>query len=244
LSCSNASPIESPKHCPNTLTKIPQRDGYLSLFSHLYFNLPKQFRDVGILPNPPFFPFVLKQRCRTGESLRRLPSASTSDSHCAFASCCALLLCPSCCPLWLVVVPPLVTLPPPIHLHLHLSLHCHLSLCPYCTSCPADCCIDSHHAAAFRPPAPLPLIAPPPLTAPLLRLLSGWLLPLFWSRCHLPFSYASASHCAPLAPLVRLVVGSPLIMPPPSPVASASDSHCAAAPHRLREKLRQTWSTT
>ncbi len=34
LLCSNASPIESPKRCPNTLTNPPQRDGYLSLFSH------------------------------------------------------------------------------------------------------------------------------------------------------------------------------------------------------------------
>jgi hypothetical protein len=34
LLCLNASPIESPTCCPNTLTKTPQRDVYLSLFSH------------------------------------------------------------------------------------------------------------------------------------------------------------------------------------------------------------------
>ncbi len=121
LSCSNASPIESPNCCPNTLTKIPQREGYLSLFSHLYFNLPKQFHAVGILPNPPFFPFVLKQRRRTCESLRHLLTAGASDSHRAFASCCAPLLCPSHCPLWLVVVLPLITPLPPVRLHLRLS---------------------------------------------------------------------------------------------------------------------------
>jgi hypothetical protein len=43
LSCSNASPIESPKHCPNTLTKIPQRDGYLSLFSHFVLQSAKAY---------------------------------------------------------------------------------------------------------------------------------------------------------------------------------------------------------
>ncbi len=43
LSCSNASPIESPKRCPNTLTKIPQRDGYLSLFSHFVLQSAKAY---------------------------------------------------------------------------------------------------------------------------------------------------------------------------------------------------------
>ncbi len=132
MSCSNASPIESPKRCPNTLTKIPQRDGYLSLFSHLYFNLAKQFHAVGILPNPPFFPFVLKQRRRTGESLQRLPSAGASDSCRAFDSCCAPLLHPSRCPLWLVVMSPLVTPPPPIRLCPCLPAHCRLSSRPSC----------------------------------------------------------------------------------------------------------------
>jgi hypothetical protein len=231
LSCSNASPIESPKRCPNALTKKPQRDGYLSLFSHLYFNLPKQFHAIGILPDPPFFPFVLKQRRRTGESLQCLPSAGASNSRCTFASCCTPLLCPSCCPLWLVVVLPLVMLPPPVRLRLCLSSHRRLSLRPSCASCPTDCCVNSCHTAAFHPSAPPPLIAPPPLTAPLLRLLSGWLSRHFLSRRCLPSACAFASHCTPLAPLVWLVVASPLATPPPPPVACASAFHCAAASH-------------
>ncbi len=45
LSCSNASPIESPKCCPNTLMKIPQRDGCLSLFSHFVLQSAKAYCD-------------------------------------------------------------------------------------------------------------------------------------------------------------------------------------------------------
>jgi hypothetical protein len=45
LSCSNASPIESPKRCLNTLTKIPQGDGYLSLFSHFVLQFAKAYCD-------------------------------------------------------------------------------------------------------------------------------------------------------------------------------------------------------
>jgi hypothetical protein len=130
-----------------------------------------------------------------------------------------------------VVVSPLVTLPPPICLRLCLSLHRRLSPCPSRASCLAGCCIASCHTAASRPPVPPPLIALPPLTAPLLRLLSGWLSRHFSSRRHLPSTCASTSHHTPLAPLVRLVVASPLITPPPPPVACASASHCAAASH-------------
>ncbi len=86
----------------------------------------------------------------------------------------------------LVVATPLVTPPLSVHLRICLSLHRRFSLCPSCASCPADCRIDSRHAAAFHPPAPPPLIAPPPLTVPLLRLLSGWLSHHFLSCRHLP----------------------------------------------------------
>jgi hypothetical protein len=132
----------------------------------------------------------------------------------------------------LVVALPLVMLPPPVRLHLRLSSHCRLSLRPSHPSCPAGCHVASHHAATSRPPAPPPLITLPPLTAPLLCLLSGWLSRHFSSCCHLPSTCASASHCTHLTPLVRLVVASPLVMPPPPPIACASASHCATASHR------------
>jgi hypothetical protein len=102
--------------------------------------------------------------------------------------------------------------PPLVRLSLRLSLHRHLSSRPSRASCPAGCCVTTHQANASRLPAPLPLITPLPLTAPRLCLLSGWLLR------HLSSSCASASRCAPLAPLIRLVVASPLITPPPPPV--------------------------
>jgi hypothetical protein len=172
----------------------------------LCLKMTQLFRAIGILPNPPFFPFVLKQRCRTGESLQCLPSAGASDSHCAFASCCAPFFCAPlvvhsgwlscrllscrclsyacaaashctttshCAPLAplvrLDVVSPLITLPSPVRLRLRLSLHRQLLLHPSYTSCLAGCCVTSCHAATSRPPAP------PPLIAPLSRLLTGWL---------------------------------------------------------------------
>jgi hypothetical protein len=81
--------------------------------------------------------------------------------------------------------------------------------------------VASCHATASRLPAPLPLIAPPPLIAPLSCLLSGWLSRCLSSHRRLPSACASASHRtatyyrAPLTPLVRLVVASPLVIPPP-----------------------------
>jgi hypothetical protein len=129
----------------------------------------------------------------------------------------------------LVVVSPLVTLPPPVRLHLRLSSHRHLSSHPSCASCLSGFCVASCHAATSRLPAPPPLIAPPPLTVPLWRLLSSWLSHHFSSCRHLPSACASTSHCTPLAPLVRLVVASGT-MPPP-PIACASASHCAPASH-------------
>ncbi len=121
--------------------------------------------------------------------------------------------------------PLLIALPPPVRLRLRLSLH------PSRASYPDGCRIASCHTAAPHPPAPPPLIAPPPLAAPLLHLLSGWLSRHFSSRRHLPSTSASTYHCAPIMPLVRLVVASPLVMPPLPPVACASASHCAAASH-------------
>jgi hypothetical protein len=132
----------------------------------------------------------------------------------------------------LVVVLPLVTLPPPVRLRLRLSLHRRLSSHLSCASCPSGCRVASRHAAASRPPAPLPLIPPPPLTTPLWRHLSSWLSRCFSSCRHLPSACASASHHTPLVSLVRLVVASQLGMPPPPPVTCASASHCAAASHR------------
>ncbi len=69
-----------------------------------------------------------------------------------------------------------------------------------------------------------PLIRPPPLVrlrlhlsshCHLSRLLSGCLLHRLLSRRRLPSACASAYHRAQLAPLVRLVVASPLVTPPP-----------------------------
>jgi hypothetical protein len=85
----------------------------------------------------------------------------------------------------------------------------------------AGSCVASCHAAASCPPVPPPFIAPRPLIAPLLCLLSGWLSRRLSSHCCLLSACASASHCtttyycAPLTPLVWLVVTSPLIMLPP-----------------------------
>jgi hypothetical protein len=78
----------------------------------------------------------------------------------------------------------------------------------------------------ITPPPPvclrLRLITSPPLTVPLLRLLSGWLSHRLLSHRRLQSTCASASHCtaashrAPLKPLVWLVVTSLLItLPPP-----------------------------
>ncbi len=142
-----------------------------------------------------------------------------------------------------------------------LSLHRCLSSCPSCASYPAGCCVPLRHAATSRPPAPPPLIALPPLIAPLLRLLSVWLSRCLTSCRRLPSACAStshciaASHCTPLTPLVQLVVASLLITPPP-PVClrlclssrpscasclagccvtswhATTAFHCAAASHR------------
>ncbi len=80
---------------------------------------------------------------------------------------------------------------------------------------------------ASRLPAPETLVAPSPLVAPLccapLFVHSGWLLCHLSSRhrissaCASASHHTAASHCDPLAPLVRLVVALPLITPP-SPV--------------------------
>jgi hypothetical protein len=123
----------------------------------------------------------------------RLPSACASASHCTAASHCAPLT-----PLvQLVAALPLVTLRPPIHLHLHLLSHCRLLLHPSYASCQAGCCVTFRHAATSRPPAP------PPLIAPISRLLSGWLSHHLLS-CH---------HRLPLPVLPPLIVPPPLIAP-------------------------------
>ncbi len=137
--------------------------------------------------------FVLKQRRRTGESLRCLPSAGASDSHCA------PLLRPSRCPLLLIVVSPLVTPPPLVRLRLCLSLHRRLSSRPSRPSCPAGFRVASRHTAISHPPALPPLIVLPPLIAPLSRPFSGWLLRHLSSRRRLP------SACPP--PLIALLHG-------------------------------------
>jgi hypothetical protein len=154
----------------------------------------------------------------SGWLLHHLLSCLHLLSTCAFTS----HLAPLTPLVWLVVVSPLVTpLLPPICQRLHLSLFCRLSLCPPCASCLAGSYVISCYAAASHLPAPLPLIAPPPLTAPLSSLLSGWLLHHLSSRHRLPPACTSASqctatsHCTPLARLVRLVVASPLITPMP-----------------------------
>ena len=84
---------------------------------------------------------------------------------------------------------------------------------PSCFSCPAGCCVTSHHDKASHPLAPLPLVTPLPLAASLLcHSLSGWLLHCLSScRCLPPTGvstacHANASSCAPLVPLVLLVV--------------------------------------
>jgi hypothetical protein len=168
----------------------------------------------------------------------RLSPACASASHCTAASHCAPLT-----PLvQLVVALPLVTLPSPNRLRLRLSLHRHLLLCPSCASCQAGCCVASGHTAVSRLPALPPLIAPAPIIAPLLHLLSGWLLRHLSTRRHPPSACVSASHRAscpasccitychaatstshctaashhtPLVPLIQLVVVSPLVTPPP-----------------------------
>ncbi len=187
----------------------------------------------------------------------RLPPTSAFASHCTAASHRAPLM-----PLvWLVVTSLLVTPPCPVRLrlrlslgpsrascpagchitschtttasrclHLCLSLCCRLSMHPSYASCLAGCCVTSCHAATSHQPAP------PPLLAPLLRFLSGWLLCCLLSHRRLPSTCTSASHCAaashhaPLAPLFRLFVASPLVTPP-SPVCLPSASHCITASH-------------
>ncbi len=52
LSCSNASPIEIPKRCPNTLTKPPKEMGICLCLVILYFNLPKHIA-IPAQPPPP-----------------------------------------------------------------------------------------------------------------------------------------------------------------------------------------------
>jgi hypothetical protein len=147
-------------------------------------------------------------------SCSRLPSTCASASQRISASHCTPLL-----PLIrLVLASPLIMPPSPVRLHLCLSSHCRLSLQSSCTSCPAGCHIASHHSAASHPPGPPPLIALLTLTAPLSRLLSGWLSRHLLSRCGLPSPCASASHGASLMPLVHLVVTSPLVMPLPPPI--------------------------
>jgi hypothetical protein len=122
------------------------------------------------------------------------PSHSTAASHCT----------PIAPLVWPVVASPLVMPPPPVDLRFCLSLHC-----------PAGFCVTSHHATPSGLPAPPPLIVLLPLIAPLLCLLSCWLLRHLLPCCHLPSAWASASHRTPLAPLTRLVVASPLATPPP-----------------------------
>ncbi len=79
----------------------------------------------------------------------------------------------------------------------------------------------SHHYRLLLP-APLTLIVLPPLIASLSHLFSGWLLHHLSSRHRLPSTCASASHCttashgAPLAPLIPLIVASTLVTLPPS----------------------------
>jgi hypothetical protein len=83
------------------------------------------------------------------------------------------------------------------------------------SSATAICRVTSCHAAASRPPAPPPLIATPPLIAPLSCLMSGWLLCCLSSRQRLPsagasnFCHAIASGCTPLVRLFTLAVRRP-----------------------------------
>jgi hypothetical protein len=78
----------------------------------------------------------------------------------------------------LVVTSSLLMLMPPIHWCLCLLLHCHLLLQPSHASCPAGCCIASCDADASHPPVPPPHVALPPLVAPIMCLLFGWLVRL------------------------------------------------------------------
>ncbi len=88
-------------------------------------------------------------------------------------------------------------------------------------------------------PAPPTLVTPSPLVATLcctsLIVHFGWSLHHLSSRRHLPSAWASASasHCTAAfhpAPLVRLVVVSPLVTLP-SPVRLHTTSHCTATSH-------------
>ncbi len=163
---------------------------------------------------------------------------------------------------------PLVTPPPLVRLRLRLSSHRCLSLCPSRASCPAGCPVASRHTAVSHPPAPPPLIATPPIIVPLLCLLSGWLLHYLSSRCHLLSACISASHPAscpagccvtschtavsashgttashstPLAPLIQLVVASPLITPPPPvPLRLRLSAHRYLIPRPSHDKRRES----
>jgi hypothetical protein len=163
--------------------------------------------------------------------VRLVVMSSLTHRRCLLSSCASTSYCTAAfhhaplAPLVrLVVASPLIMLPlPPVRLHLRLSSHCCLSLCPPHASCPAGCCLTSCHATAtFCPPVPPPLSTLSPLTALLLRLLSGWLLCHLLSCRRLPSACSSASHCTPashcnpLRPLVWLVVMLSLITPPSS----------------------------
>jgi hypothetical protein len=130
---------------------------------------------------------------------RRLPSACASASHSTATSHHAPLP-----PLVrLVVASPLLLPPlPSVRLCLRLSLHCCLSPRPSCASYLAGCCVTSCHAAVSRPPAPLPLIASPPLTTPLS---ASWL-----AGCFVTSHHVDAFH--PPAP-PTLIASLPLVAP-------------------------------
>ncbi len=121
---------------------------------------------------------------------------------------------------------------------------------PSYASFPADCCITSCHIAASRQPAslpliaplvrlvvasplvtppPLPLIVPPPLIAPLLHLLSGWLLRHLSSRRHLLSACASASLHTPASYHAPLMIRGMRV----SCLLSGWLSHCLLSCHRL-----------
>jgi hypothetical protein len=174
------------------------------------------FHAVSILPDPPFFPFVLKK----GTDKVSLSDASRRPAPPTLVAPLPLVE-PLCCT-------PLVPLVHSGWLLRHLS-SCH-RLPSACASA-SHCTATSHHA----PLTPLvrlvvasPLVTlPPPVCLRLRlslhrrlsrRLLSGWLLHHLSSRRRLLSACASASHCTPLAPLVWLVVASPLVMPPLPPV--------------------------
>jgi hypothetical protein len=117
-------------------------------------------------------------------------------SHHAATSCLPAPL-PLIAPLSCVLSGALSLFMPPLPICMRLCLLLH-----------PGCHVASHHAATSCLPVP------PPLIPPLLRLLSGWLLSCLSSRCCLPSACASTSYHAPLPPLVRLVVPSPLVTPP------------------------------